>query len=418
MNAPYCQPVSTRILRMLQSLCCLTLLAVPGFAQTAISESSSPSAGAAAPAFELADVHPSPHSNAPFLRGGNLRGEQYLVRQGSMVDLVALAYGVTDDNVLSGPAWLDIDRYDIAAKAPRGTSQDDVKLMLQTLLKQRFNLVVHPDMHPLPSYVLRVDKGGVKMKESEDASAAPHCDEVHTTTSPNGTNSHFITHCHNEPMEQIRAYLEGLGRLYVTDKPVVDATGLKGSYDFDLEFTFKPEPGGLTIFEAVDKQLGLKFALEDYSTPVIVVDSVNEKPTPNAPGLDKALPPPPPAAFEVAVIKPAKPDEQLGLDVRGSQITITGLPLNFIIPWAWGLNPGDKEALINAPKTLGDGHWDILGKVALDPGAKAPPQLDFDSLQEMMRTLLQDRFNLKTHMEERAQGRIHACGRESQDEEG
>src|SRR3954469_23387332 len=80
------------------------------------------------PAFDLADVHASPHSNTPFFRGGDLRGGQYIVRQGSMVDLIANAYDVTNDNVLSGPAWLDTYRFDIVAKAPRTTSPEDVKL--------------------------------------------------------------------------------------------------------------------------------------------------------------------------------------------------------------------------------------------------------------------------------------------------
>jgi uncharacterized protein (TIGR03435 family) len=391
--------IHTRAIWITAAIVCLTL---PCTAAVGQSTDAKPAA-AASPTFQLADIHPSPHSNNPFMRGGNLRGDQVIIRQATMVDLVAKAYGVENDNVLSGPPWLDTDRFDIVAKAPRTTSPDDVKLMLQALLKQRFNLVAHPDTHPLSTYVLRVDtaKGGSKLKQSAEDAGTPGCDETHTPTNPDGSLGHFITKCHNYPMGAIRSYIQGLGRQYILGKPVVDATGLKDAYDFTLEFTFQPVPGGLTIFDAVDKELGLKLTLENYPTPVLVVDSVNQKPTPNASGLDKALPPPPPAEFEVAVIKPAKPDEQLGLDVRGSQINITGLPLNFVIPWAWSLNPSDKEALVNAPKWLGDDHWDILGKMAQDPQAKAAPQFDFDDLQEMMRTLLQERFGLKSHMEER-----------------
>ena len=341
------------------------------------------------------------------MRGGDLRREQYVVRQASMVDLVANAYGVTNDNVLSGPAWLDTYRFDIVAKAPRTTSPEDVKLMLRTLLADRFHLVVHNDTKPVPTYVLRVDtaKGGPKLKESPDATAPPHCDEHHTPTNPDGSLGHFSTSCHNESMEQLRSYLEGLGRLYMPNKPLVDATGLKGAYDFDLEFTFKPTPGGLTIFDAVDKQLGLKLALENYPTPVIVVDSVNDKPTPNPPGVKENLPPPPPAVFDVSVITPSKPDTQLGLQIKGGQVNVTGVTPKFLISWAWNLNPNNNEALVGAPKWMADDHYDILGKAAApDPhasGRNAAPQINFDDLQEMMRSLVTERFKMQSHMEER-----------------
>jgi len=394
-------PISIPMPRAFAATALLALLYGPAFAQSATSAAAAPPG---APAFELADVHASVHSNTPFMRGGTLRGDQYIVRQATMVNLVALAYGIdNNDNVLGGPSWLDTDRFDILAKAPRTTSPDDTKLMLRALLADRFKLVAHNSTKPLPTYVLRVDKanGGLKLKEPADASAAPHCDETHTPTLADGSLGHFSTRCVNQSMEGIRSIVQSLGRQYMVNKPMVDATGLKGPYDFALEFTFQPVPGGLSIFDAVDKQLGLKLALEDYATPVVIIDSVNEQPTPNAPGMDKALPPPPPAEFEVAVIKPSKPDEQLGLDIRGAQISITGLPLGFVIPWAYNLNPNDKAVLVNAPKWLGDDHWDILGKMTLDPQTKAAAQVDFDSLQEMMRTLLAERFGLKSHIEER-----------------
>ena len=394
-----------QILRTIACMACATLISCTGFAQQFVQPSDDkPAVGAAvaSPKFDLVDAHVSPHSNTPFMRGGNLRGEQFIVRQATMVDLISTAYGVTGDNVLSGPAWLDTNRFDIVAKAPRTTSQDDAKLMLRALLADRFHLAVHNDTKPVPSYVLRVDKGGLKMKEA-NAEAAPNCDEHHTPTNPDGSLGYFSTNCHNQNMQAIRSYLEGLGRMYMPDKPLVDATGLKGSYDFDLAFTFKPAPGGLTIFDAVDKQLGLKLALENYPTPVVVVDSVNDKPTPNPPGVKENLPPPPPAEFDVAVITPSKPTTELNLNIRGGQVNVTGITPQFLIAWAWNLNPNDKEALIGAPKWMSEDHYDILGKAAPDPqtaAAKGAPQIDFDSLQEMMRNLVTERFKLQSHMED------------------
>lgn len=393
--------------RTFAAIAFLAFLSVAAPAQPSDTASDGVASSKALAAFDLADVHASPHSNTPFFRGGDLRGGQYIVRQASMVDLIAKAYGVTNDNVLSGPAWLDTYRFDILAKAPRTTAPEDVKLMLRTLLADRFHLVIHNDTKPVPTYVLRIDtaKGGPKLKESPDASAPAHCDEHHTPTNPDGSLGHFSTSCHNESMEELRSYVEALGRLYMPNKPLVDATGLKGPYDFDLEFTFKPAPGGLTIFDAVDKQLGLKLALENYPTPVIVVDSVNDKPTPNPPGVKENLPPPPPSVFDVSVITPSKPDTQLGLQIKGGQVNVTGVTMKFLVTWAWSLNPNNNEALVGAPKWMTDDHYDILGKApAPDPqasGKNAAPQINFDDLQEMMRSLVTDRLKLQSHMEER-----------------
>ena len=136
---------------------------------------------ASAPTFELADVHVSAKTTKPNFTGGALHGDRYLLHNATMVDMISLAYGMDNDNILSGPAWLDLDRFDVSARAPRTTSPDDVKLMLQALLADRFHLVAHKDTHPTPSYVLRVDKGGLKMKQA-DASESPGLDEHHTPT--------------------------------------------------------------------------------------------------------------------------------------------------------------------------------------------------------------------------------------------
>ena len=97
--------------------------------------------------FVMADVHPSPHSSSQFvyMRSGFYRGGRYQVRSGTMVDLIALAYGVDNDKVLSGPNWLDFDRFDILATAPATAKPEDVKAMLQALLAERFSLALHVD---------------------------------------------------------------------------------------------------------------------------------------------------------------------------------------------------------------------------------------------------------------------------------
>jgi uncharacterized protein (TIGR03435 family) len=385
----------------------LALLSGPALAQSLVSEpaptASSDAATATTPTFDLADVHLSAKTTTPYFTGGRLHGDRYLLHNATMVDMISLAYGMDGDNILSGPAWLDLDRFDVSAHAPRTTSPDDIKLMLQALLADRFHLVLHKDTHPRPSYVLHVDKGGPKLKQADEGEPS-HIDEHHTPTDlPPGVPAYYSVTCRNQTMAQFKQMLMDFATAYLP-KPVVDATDLKGGYDFELHWTWQPRPDGLTIFEAVNKQLGLKLALEPYPTPVVVVDKVDEKPTPNVPGLDKVLPPPPPAEFDVAVLTPSKPDAPLQARITGNQITATGLTLKFLIAYAWNLNPNDDELIQNAPKFLNQDHYDLLAKAAPEAQAIGPdgkPQFDFDLLPHMVQTLLAERFKMQSHFEDR-----------------
>src|SRR6185436_4175486 len=134
------------------------LLSVAGFGQSTQN----------APAFEAADIRPSPATTIPFMTGGVLRGERYELRTATMVDLIKTAYGVGEDNqVVRGPNWLATNRFNIIAKAPTGTPAETLQKMLQTLLAERFKLVVHNDSKSLPVYLLTVSKSGLKIKKSE-----------------------------------------------------------------------------------------------------------------------------------------------------------------------------------------------------------------------------------------------------------
>ena len=93
----------------------------------------------------------------------------------------------------------------------------------------------------------------------------------------------------------------------------LNKTGLEGKWDFTIKWTppallARAGADGISIFDAVDKQLGLKLEAGKVPQPVIFVDSVNEAPTPNAADISKFLPPPPALEFDVAVIKPTNPD--------------------------------------------------------------------------------------------------------------
>ncbi len=115
------------------------------------------STGPATAAFEVADVHASAFDRNRFvypIETGNLDGDRYIWREATMTQLVAVAYSQAPPNVQGGPSWLDWDHFDIDAKTSPTASKADIQLMLQSLLKQRFNLVVHTGSAPMPVYVL------------------------------------------------------------------------------------------------------------------------------------------------------------------------------------------------------------------------------------------------------------------------
>jgi uncharacterized protein (TIGR03435 family) len=388
--------------------CCSTV-----FAQSP----TTPSAGsqpAPTAKFDVADVHVSEHSNNPSIRGGgDLRGGRYSTRQATMTNLIARAYGVESRNVLGGPPWLDLDRFDVVALSPPRTSPDDVRAMLRNLLSDRFKLVAHTDTKPLPAFALSVGKGAPKLKQADTSNPDPNPEpgkgpgcqfQPPPPNTPQTPNMEITFSCHAVTMESFAQFLHNVASPYLKN-PVADQTGLKGAWDFDIHWSYQKAADGspgTTIFDAVDKQLGLKLDAKTAPLPVIVVDSADETPTPNVPGIEKALPPPPPAAFDVAVIKPASPDEKgIQLQMKGSQIVINNAQLSFLITWSWDIS---DDRIANPPDYLNKEHWDILGKVAVDGPATGPgsaPPIDQEDLQQMLKTLLADRFEMKSHMEDR-----------------
>ena len=129
------------------------------------------------PRFEAADVHLSPSARNPYnyASGGVLRGERYDLRKATMLDLIKTAWNVDADTVFGGPNWLELDRFDIYAKAPLDTPPETVRLMLQALLRDRFGLVIHEETRPLPTFALTVGQNKPKLTES-NGSTVPECE--------------------------------------------------------------------------------------------------------------------------------------------------------------------------------------------------------------------------------------------------
>jgi uncharacterized protein (TIGR03435 family) len=351
--------------------------------------------------FESADVHVSAPSTNPSLHGGALRGSRFEVRTATMVDLISMAYNMESNKVLGGPNWLDWDRFDVAAKAPPATKQDDLNIMLQNLLADRFKLVTHKDTKAMPAYALTVGKDKPKMKPAASGDK-PDCQNVQNGGGP---EPYQVISCRNMTMEVFAQVLRGWGGgTYLAD-PVVDKTGLTGAWDFELKWTPRNRlaqagSDGITLFDAVDKQLGLKLDAQKLPLPVLLVDSVNQKPTPNPTGVADTIPSPPPAEFEVAIIKPSSPTAR-GQNGRlqNGRVDIENFPLKQLIQISWQLNNND-EMIAGLPKSAEDNRYDITAK-AVSAGPVNAQDIDFDTLTMMLQKLLIERFNIKFHMEDR-----------------
>ncbi|MEP7355177.1 MAG: TIGR03435 family protein [Acidobacteriota bacterium] len=347
------------------------------------------------PTFEVADVHVSARAIRPGSRGGVLRGDRWEIRNATMVDLIQLAYGVEGERLVGGPRRLEMNHYDIAAKAPRGTPQDKVRLMLQNLLAERFQLKVHDDKREVPGFALVLGKGPHKLKKSDVADKG-----CKSKPAPPDLIGRISYSCRNVPADTLTSMLRVVGNGYFNAQ-LVNLTGLEGNWDFDLQWTDNTRlaaagSDGISLFDAVEKQLGLKIEQRPISTPVLALDRVNEKPTENAPGIAEKLVPAKLREFEVGTIKPnPAPVGNINVNIQGDgRLVANAVSLRQLIAIAWDIPPNrisdDLPAL--------DAHsFDVVAKAEIDPISG----LDIEEFRFMMRGWLIDRFKMKLHMEDR-----------------
>jgi uncharacterized protein (TIGR03435 family) len=360
--------------------------------------------------FEAADIHPSvgtegihlPGGINSNMRGGFIRGGRYELHNATIVDLTRIAYGVDSEKVVGGPSWLDTDKFDVIAKGPADTTPDSLRLMLQALLADRFKLVVHHATKPFPEYALTAGKHP-QLKEATGGESTCQSPPV-----PGAATISTVS-CHNITMAEFASRLPRMALNYFGLTSIVDLSGLTGSWDFTIKWTPRAlfaaaGSDAISIFDAVEKQLGLKLEVKDVPMPVLAVDSVNEKPTDNPPGISQILPPIQ-TAFEVADIKPTAPEStQRGFRwTRGGRIDLRGVTLKELIKGAWEMTDGDAidndELLAGAPKWLDAERFDIVATTSSALSASGQ-SIDMDSVHLMLRALLADRFKLATHIEE------------------
>jgi uncharacterized protein (TIGR03435 family) len=368
------------------------------------------------PKFEIADVHPSTTLRAYVQSfGGVVHEGRYINREATMLALIKAAYGVSDDDIAGGPGWISYDLFDVIAKVPEGTTAETANLMLQSLLSERFGLVVRRDTRPVPRYILTVGKNGSKLKPA-DPSETTGCRPLSQPGPPPADISatpNIKVACRSLTGAAIAENLRQMAGGYL-DHDVVDSTGLEGSWDFDLEWTprgaLTAKGGdGISVFMAVEKQLGLKLEQQNVPMPALFVERVNRRPTPNPDGIATSLAVAA-ARFEVASIKPANPNDRpfTGMLYTGGSQIHAGGTLRELIAMALQVSPNvASDVFIGLPKSADSNHWDIIAKIPatgegavnIVRGRPTPPP--FSVACEMLRGFLLDQFELKTHPETR-----------------
>jgi uncharacterized protein (TIGR03435 family) len=247
--------------------------------------------------FEVASIKPA----APDARGTYVRtseGGRVNVTNMTLKDMITLAYRIQPYQILGGPAWISTARYDISAKPEKAPKDGEVPLMLQALLKDRFQLTLQRETKDLPIYALVVarkdGKLGPNLLESKEGSCT--VPDRNAPPKPGQRNcgqqmmSPRSLNAVSAPMSQVIPMLARmLGRT------VVDKTGLTGKYDIDVQWTpdetqlamLSPEAraassdaSGPSIFTALQEQLGLKLESQKGPVEVFAVERA-EKPSEN-----------------------------------------------------------------------------------------------------------------------------------------
>jgi uncharacterized protein (TIGR03435 family) len=205
----------------------------------------------------------------------------------TLKDLITFAYQVRDFQVSGGPGWINSDQYDIEAKAEGNPSQDQMRLMLQALLQDRFKLALHHDTKELPIYELTVAKGGLKLQPLKpgdcivfDRDHPPAPGQKSSAYCGNLSNGRGSFDASNASMADIaRMFSFQLGRV------VVDKTGITGEFPVHLKFAPDevagvppPADAGPSFFTAVQEQLGLKVESAKGPVEVLIIDHA-EKPS-------------------------------------------------------------------------------------------------------------------------------------------
>jgi len=256
------------------------------------------------PEFEVASVKPNTSGNNLI----NIRppaGGRFTATNARLKMLIGIAYNVKGFEISGGPGWINSDGYDITAKAADSNiSLDQLRPMLQTLLEDRFKLMVHREKKEMSVYALMAAKGGPKLPEAKEGGCVafgpntpppppPAPGQAMPTLCGGFLRGPNLLEAGKVTMTQLVNVLSD-----ILGRPVIDRTEFTGTFDVKLEFTpegttfgaggFAP-PGGLppgfdtsgpSIFTVLQEQLGLRLESQKAPGEVLIIDHV-EKPSEN-----------------------------------------------------------------------------------------------------------------------------------------
>jgi len=237
------------------------------------------------------------------------RGGVFLARNLPLSAYIEFAYKITpaqEELAFSKmPKWVTTDRFDIQAKAEGNPGKDQMRLMMQSLLADRFRLMVHYETQQIPVLALIMDRPGILGPQLQQHPFNVPCPTTSIVPSPAPTSqpqlvdSRFPATCggilpmtpsapgryrsgaRNVTMDLIASSFTEGSEL---DRPVIDRTGLTGKFDYALEYSPRPDgtppsetnlhsdPSGPSLTQALQEQLGLKFEPQTAPLNVVVVD--------------------------------------------------------------------------------------------------------------------------------------------------
>jgi uncharacterized protein (TIGR03435 family) len=248
------------------------MLVIVGIAATLMITHARAQSSQSTPAFDIASIKPVPPpiptvGGAWIVTHGRFRAEIGLVR-----GIVGYAYDVMGAQVKGGPDWLDREPYFVDARSEDSAAgPDQVRLMLQTLLADRFKMTVHRETQQGQVYKLVVGKNGSKLKDVKEGRK-----NLIEWSGPGQ-----VTFTENSTLLGLINILSNM-----LGSPILDETGLVGSHTFSLEFTdprdLRPRQADSRpdLLDAIQEQLGLQLQATKGSVEVLVIDHI-ERPSTN-----------------------------------------------------------------------------------------------------------------------------------------
>jgi len=245
-------------------------------------------------AFDAASIKVNKSDSGPSGISGTIPG-RFVVTRTPLKFVILYAYQLLDHQLIGLPDWTGDTSFDITAvySAASAPADKDVRAMVQRLLKDRFGLVIHPDRRVIPAYDLNLAHSNGKLGPNMTVSSID-CQELIAEKTPlnNAGGASALAPGGMRPACRAlatRRYLTGGGLTMqqltstlqsMVGRPVVDRTGLQGSYDVEASWTLMddtanaPQNDSPSIFTALPEQLGLKLDTRKEPFDVIVIDRV------------------------------------------------------------------------------------------------------------------------------------------------